>query len=146
MTLTKTLNIKRIPTRSPSTRIEWDVTVEVGTTIEDLLNPIFWSHAAGSTFNGQNNLVTVYWDDKSQIAELYVRHYDHAGAKMHLLSHVIFDAPETDVDLDDYKVSFAGPVKKFKVSRVADGIVIRDGIPSKAEALEFIKEYKLTAE
>jgi hypothetical protein len=146
MTPNKTLNIKRIPTRSPTTRIEWDVTVDVDTTIEDLLNPIFWSHASGSTFNGQNNLITVYWDDKSQIAELYVRHYDHASAKMQLLSHVVFDAPDVDVATDDYKVSFAGPVKKFKVSRVVDGIVIKEGIPSKADALEFIKEYKLTAQ
>lgn len=146
MTITKTLNIKRIPTRSPTTRIEWDVTVDVDTTIEDLLNPIFWSHVSGSTFNGQNNLITVYWDDKSQIAELYVRHYDHAGAKMQLLSHVVFDERKAADDSDGYKVTFSQSQKKYKVSRIVDGVVIKDDFATKAEALEFVEEYKSKAE
>jgi hypothetical protein len=142
-TLTKTLNIKRIPTRSPSTRIEWDVTVDAETTVEDLLNPIFWSHAAGSTFNGQNNLVTVYWDDKSQLAELYVQSYSHTGAKMQLLSHYVFDDVALEKNDGEYKISFAGPVKKFKISRDIDGVVIKDGIQTKSEAIKFLEEYKL---
>jgi hypothetical protein len=142
----KTLQIKRIPTRSPSTRIEWDVTVPVDTTIDDLLSPVFWSHVSGSTFGGQNNLITVYWDDKSQIAELYVSHYDHAGAKMRLLSHVVFDEPKITDSSDGYKVTFSQSQKKYKVTRVADGAVIKDDFATKSEALDFIEEYKLKAE
>lgn len=142
----KTLNIKRMPTRSPTTRIEWDVTVDVETTIGDLLNPVFWSHAAGSTFNGQNNLITVYWEDKSQIAELYVQHYDHAGAKMRLLSHIVFDDVKVTEVTSGYEAKWIDASRKFGVTRLSDQTLIKDGIKSKAEALAFIEEYKSKAD
>lgn len=137
----KTLIVQRTPTRSPSTRIEWDVTVDPDTTVDDLLHPAFWAHVSGVTFSGSNNLVNVYWEDRSQIAFLYVRYYDNVSAKMELLDHKVFGEKVTLSAPDKYDVKWGGPNNKFKVIRKSDGQTIRENLSSKEDAADFIKQY-----
>lgn len=139
----KSLTVQRMPSRAPATRIEWDVTVDVETSVDDLKNPMFWSHVSGATFHGPNNIVNVYWEDKSQLAVLYVRYYDQTSAKMEVLEHYVFDKASTIVSPDKYEVKWSGPNTKFKVIRLADGQTIKEGISSKEDAAEFIKNHDL---
>jgi hypothetical protein len=140
--MAKTLIIQRIPTRAPTSRIEWDVTVDPDTKIDDLLEPGFWAHVAGATFNGSNNLVNVYWEDKSQIAFLYVRYYDSVSAKMELLDHKVFGSKVELTAPDKYEVKWTGPNTKHRVVRLSDGQTLKENISSKEDAALFIKEYE----
>lgn len=132
------LSVLRVPTRSNQRRIEWDVVVSADTTLDDLLNPIFWSHVSGSTFNGDINYCDVHWEDKSQLAKLYVKQYTGSAAKMELLQYWNFDK-SAKLDLpEDYDIKWTGPSTKFRVIRKKDNQVIRDGFASKEDAGAFI--------
>jgi hypothetical protein len=132
------LKVQRMPTRSNQRRIEWDVVVPAETTVEDLLNPIFWSHVAGSTFHGDMNFVLVHWEDRSQLAELYVRQYYSTSAKMELLKHYEFDKSDVLIVPDKYEVKWTGPHTKFRITRKEDNQIIQDGFGLRDDAVKFI--------
>jgi len=136
----KALTTQRKPTRSPVSRIEWDVTVSPETKIEDLLTPSFWTHVSDSTFSGENNIVNVYWEDKSQVAFLYVRYYDNTSAKMELLDHKVFGDKVDIVAPEKYEIKWSGPNTRFRIIRLSDGQVLRENLSSKDDAALFVKE------
>lgn len=133
------LKILRAPTRANVRRIEWDVIVPIETTFDDLLDPTFWGHVAGSTFNGPINYVNVHWEDKTKLAHLYVTDYSSTFAKMEVLEKWTFGKTLKMPRPEIYQVDWAGPESKHRVIRKADSQLIRDGFKSKEEAAEFIK-------
>lgn len=134
------LPVTRMPTRSNVRRTEWDVFVPPETTVDDLLNPVFWAHVAGSTFQGKINYVDVHWDDNSQLCRIYVRNYNNSAAQMELLDHWDFDKNTTLDVPDDYIITWSGDQTKYRVIRRSDNQVIRDGFVAKPEALAFIEK------
>jgi hypothetical protein len=136
----KRLIVQRKPTRAPQTRIEWDVTVDKDTTLEDLLQPSYWTNVAGNTFSGPNNFVTVYWEDRTKLAFLYVRQYEPTFAKMEVISYHEFDKAKKLEAPEQFAVTFIGPIEKFRITRKEDGQTIREGFASKEDALKFIDE------
>lgn len=132
------LNIRNI---RPMTQngLAWHVVVPAGTKVEDLLDPLFWTHVAGSTFRGKFNRVTVEWEDKSAIADLYVRHYDQSFATMEVLGHWDFGAA-TEVSgevMSKHVVEWSGPHTKHRVKRVEDGQIVAENFSDKKDAIAF---------
>ncbi|ARM83991.1 hypothetical protein [Marinobacter salarius] len=101
-------------------------TPEHGVTVDDLKHPEFWAHVAPQFKPG--DLVHVYPEDGSFWAELLVQSTSRAAAKVHVLREYALakvDEPEDDAE---FKLKFAGPHAKWRVERVSDGEVIKDGM------------------
>jgi hypothetical protein len=116
------------------------VTVAPEVTIDEILDPVFWTHVAGATFRGVYNEVIVEWEDKSAMARLYVRQYDSSFAKMELLEHHQFDNGSLIPISEKYNIQWMGPFAKYRVVRKEDGQVMRENILSKKDAQDFIDE------
>ena len=122
---------------------DWRAEVDHGVTIDDLLDPVFWSDVSGHCFQGKFNRVEITWKDGSQWAELLVVGYGPTWAKMVKLNYVVLNTPEgiKTVGGKDYEIKWSGPHSKFRIIRLADGEVIRDGFENKELAEVDLKEY-----
>ncbi|MER2514529.1 MAG: hypothetical protein ABTQ25_19305 [Nitrosomonas ureae] len=134
------LSPTRMPTRSNVKRTDWDVIVTPDTKLEDLLQPSYWTHVAGSTFQGPVNYVDVHWEDKSQLARLYVLQYDKTSAKMGTLEYYEFEKSEDINFPEKYFVEWTGPITQYRVIDKETKAILRDRIPTKTSALDFINE------
>lgn len=134
------LHVMRAPTRSQIKRVEWDVSVPPETTVEDILNPVFWANVSESTFKqSPYNKISVHWDDGKQYAELYVRQAGHSFAVVGLLGHWTFTSQNNITDVSKYSVSYTGHITKYRVIRKEDNQHIKDGFPSEDAAYDYIK-------
>lgn len=105
-----------------SARNHWVVTVEQGTTVEDLRRPEFWS-LVSKTFRPYDR-IEVRSDDGTYFAEYIVLSADRAWAKVHELrvemlgtQDVSLTAAQMSEQLRRYKVEWRGPHLKFCVER-----------------------------
>ena len=125
-------------------RTVYVVTVEMGTTKEDLEAPSFWAHFAAK-FRPWDRL-EVRCDDGSFYAEYLVLACDRVWAKVHRLSHVTLttsDISQTQAALQDgLEVKYRGPHLKFGVVRKQDGAVLKEGMQTKQEADQYLSEYR----
>jgi hypothetical protein len=132
-------------------RNHWVVTVEQGTSKEDLRRPEFWSLVA-KTFRPYDR-IEARGDDGSFFAEYLVLSADRAWAKVHELR---FEALGTqDVSLTEaqateqrqrYKVEWRGPHLKHCVER-SDGTKVErlmEKFESKAEATIWLENHLKT--
>lgn len=113
--------------------------VPYGTTIDQITEPKFWANVARHL--RPNSTIEVHWDDSSQFAQFYVLSAGRNWASVSLLSHHKLDKPKMQQQASEYGVSYAGPVDRFRVTRLADNAVIRAGFPSEGEARKFLDEY-----
>jgi hypothetical protein len=121
----------------------WAANAELGTTKEDLLKPAFWAHVAPKLRPGA--IVLVRAEDNSFFAQLFVVDSGRTWAKMHILLFVEMDAvasPEIPSGDGEFTVKWAGPQAKFRVTRVSDKAVMKDGFPNKNEADKWIIDYQ----
>lgn len=143
---------KRLAVRKiwPATqkKCDWIVEVPVGTTLEDLRKPIFWTNVAGDNFRGDYNMVDVFWEDMSQYARLWVTHYDNSFAATVLVVTALAEqdeaaaAVEDKISADGYTVKFSGKVTKWRIIRDTDQAVILENFATKEEAQAYIKDMK----
>jgi len=137
--LLKSLHARNI-TRFNVQGSEFIATVTPDIEVSDLLDPKFWTHVSGQHFMGELNYVHVMWEDKSQLAKLYVVEYENTYARMELLEHYDFRDQETSVASipkeEVYEASWGGPTDGFRIIRVADGNLMNPdlGIRTKAAA------------
>lgn len=124
-------------------RTVYVATVEMGTTREDLMNPSFWTHFA-SKFRPWDRL-EVRCDDGSFYAEYLILACDRVWAKVHELTYVNLttsDVSQTQAAIQDgLSVKWRGPHLKHSVLR-GDGAVLREGMQTKAEADQWLAEYR----
>jgi hypothetical protein len=125
-------------------RQEWVVDAEEGTTIEDIMDPAYWSHMSAQ-FQVFDH-VEVRLETGEWIAELIVltpgRNYARVFLKAkHDLMSAEKDEPQTAIT---HKVEFKGPQRKHVVIRIADGAVIQEGIAAKSEAQAWLAAYLKT--
>lgn len=140
--LLKTLSIRSISTFA-NRGSEFIVNIPVDTEVDDLLEPTYWTHVAGTTFQGILPIVHALWDDKSQYVKLFVREYEHAYASVEVLEHHDFrdKAPKVvPVSEPKFKRDWTGMENKFRILRIADGAVMETNVKDKETAIKVIAD------
>src|SRR6266436_5430193 len=95
------------------------ICVQVGTTVEHLLEPAFWANVARHLV--PRSTIEVHWDDASQFAALYVLDAGRNWASVDILRHnEELKRPMLKHPSEQYEVAFNGPVDKFRIMRQSD--------------------------
>lgn len=122
---------------------DWEVCVEIGTTLDDVLKPEFFCHVARQL--RPFSKIKVLPDDASWYAELIVRSAGPTWAKCALFTIVEFDvAAKTaagDPEADYAKVGWGGPAQKHRVVRVSDGAILSKEHESTEDARNWLKDH-----
>lgn len=113
----------------------WDLTPAEGTTVENLLNPEFWSHIAAKLQPDDQIWVTPA--DRNFVAHLLVVDCTNLSARMQVLSHHEIDPVSAHED-DRYEVKWGGPKHKWRVLRKSDAAVVEHGFASRGAAYKHI--------
>lgn len=124
-------------------RQDFVANAEVAHTVEDLLQPSYWSHMA-SQLNAYDH-IEVRADDGSWVVELLVTEVGKNYAKV-IVRHKydLVGALEPAAISVAHEVKFMGPQKKHVVIRLSDGQSIKEGISKREEAEAWLKEYERT--
>ena len=134
-----------------SARNHWVVTVEQGTTREEILKPEFWA-LVGKTFRPYDR-VEVRSDDGTFFSEYLVLSADRAWAKVHELRWVPLGTSDVSLTLaaqaehrQRFKVEWRGPHLKHCVERKDGANVerLKDGFADKAEAQAWLEGHLKT--
>ena len=133
-----------IPTRmqlAEQVRNIWCLTVPVGTTVQDMLNPGYWAHLARQLQPGDR--IEVEPDDGSYFAELRVLDSGNQYAKVMALREVKLEAiePSASVSVPGHTVEWSGRHTKWRVIRESDRKVLKDGLASKADGYGWLSSY-----
>lgn len=127
---------------------DWTVTVEAGTSLEDVANPAFFANVASRLHPYDHIRVRV--DTGEYYAELMVLDCGRTWAKTIVLSKYQLVKGGDDDGLvegadKDYEVKFLGPHKKFcVVRRSGDKEVIKEGCATKQDANLWLSQYVIT--
>lgn len=112
--------------------------IPVGTTLDEILDPMYWAHISG-IFRGKYNEITALWDDKSRLVRLFVRFYAQTYAHVEVLEDNIFeDADGIDVP-SAYDVKWVNDREKYSVVRKSDSQLMRNGFNTKEHAVAYIE-------
>jgi len=121
----------------------WTCTVEVGTTLEEVLQPAFFSNVA--MMITPYDQIIVRTDDGSWYAELLVLMSGPSWAKVHLkYSANLLDKEDSGLTQDQedkFIVAWRGPHLKWCVTRKDDKMNIKEVCNSKVEAYSWLREY-----
>ena len=124
-----------------------------GTTLEDLLNPVFWAHVARQFAPGGGDIIEVFPMDGAYYAELFVAECRKTGlvnqVRLVKLSYTSLSADAT-VDKPTepegaYRIVYRGVEKKHTVTRVADNTIVSEGLATKQDAQKWIDEQELNS-
>lgn len=117
--------------------------VAVGNDYEkDVLSPAYWVHVCNKLKDGDRIEVTA--KDGTYFAELYVASVSPIGARVVELSKAVLKANVKEVsalDDPDYLLKLRGP-QKWSIIRKADGVVIKDMLPTRSDAEKELTEYR----
>ena len=100
-------------------------------TKEDMLRPPFWTHVA--TQRRVNDRIEVLSQDASWYAELIVRAVGPLEVVTGLLAFTEFNAIAAPTE-DEYTIAWKGPTAKWRITRAADKLTLREGFSSEAAA------------
>lgn len=107
---------------------------------EDILDPKYWVHVSANLRPGDK--IEILPEDSEWYAELIVLNAGRFGAKVaFILEPVMLSASETVADNDEFDVRWSGPHSKFRVVRMADKSVIKDGFQTKEEGETWLKSH-----
>lgn len=139
-------NISIHPSRmkhAEHTRNEWTIDAEVGTTIEDVMEPSYYAHMAEQMQPFDH--VNVRMDDGSWVAYLIVAGTGRNWARVRLDRKIEMTVDQdTPAETVRHRVEWKGPHFKWSVIRVADGEKVKEGCASKAEAAAWMVEHEKT--
>jgi hypothetical protein len=124
-------------------RQDWVVNAEEGTSIEDVLDPEYFSHMASQM--QQFDRIEVRMETGEWVAELIVKAVGRNWVSCHLIVEhqleVVSDAPAATIKHD---VMWRGQHHKWCVKRKSDGEVLQAGMASKDDAETWLKNYEST--
>lgn len=125
------------------TRNDWTIDAEVGTTIEDVMEPGYFAHMA--ELMQPFDHVNVRMDDGTWAAYLIVTGTGRNWARVHLDRKIdlIIDQ-SAPLETVRHKVDWKGPHSKFAVIRVSDGAKVKEGCTTRAEAEAWLTEHEKT--
>lgn len=123
-------------------RQHWGVDAEEGTSIEDVLKDVYWSHMAPQMHAGDRIEVTV--ETGEWMLDLLVMQVDRGWARVHVLHRydlVGNDAvPQTRASGID--AQFKGKYKKWCAIRLSDGHYLQEQLPTREAAEDWIRNYE----
>lgn len=129
--------------RNEYVNTDWTVTVEAGTSLEDVLNPAFFANVAAKMTAYDHIRVRV--DTGEWYAELLVLDCGRNWAKMFKLCEHKLTREETNEEIDSqFTVKHLGPHKKYAVIRKSDNETLRDGFTNKHEANAWLASHLLS--
>ena len=121
-------------------RQDWVVDAEEGTTVSDVLDPVYWSHVSASM--QPYDRIDVRLETGEWLLELIVMGVGRNWAKTFLAAkhelQPVDDAPPSV----KHKVEWKGPHLKHCVIRLADGEVIAKGMSEKTEAIAWMANHE----
>jgi hypothetical protein len=126
-------------------RQQWMVNAEEGTTVEDVLDPQYWSHMAAQL--QPYDRIDVLLETGEWLLELLVINRGRNWAQVHLLhKYDLEQRSEIMPAAQKHRIEWKGPQRKHAVIRIADSQVIQDGFSSKLEAGVWLANHeKVTA-
>ena len=125
-----------------SLQIFYTATPPVGTTREDMLKPIFWSHVARK-LKPLTEIRAIPKDGKWYGVYL-VLYADQVSAQLKELSfHSLETLSDPSEAADKYEVKWISPPVRFGIIRKADNVTIKDRFQTKEEAIAW-KHQNLT--
>lgn len=130
-----------------SHRRDWVVNAEVGTTIQDVLDPAYWAYVVKSSSIQLSpyDRIEVRLESGEWVAELMVVNVGMTWASVHLLKlHELSDSAVPVPEPTKFDIQWKGPQRKHAVIRLADGDVVQEGFGQKAEAADWLKNYQRT--
>jgi hypothetical protein len=125
-------------------RNEWVVNAELGTTVEDVMDPQYWAHMAAML--KPYDRIEVRVDDGSWLLELIVTGCDRSWAKVHLLQrYELTTADVAQTQSAKYEVAWKGPQHKWVVIRLSDQMMIKSELGSKNIAYTWMLDFEKSA-
>ena len=125
-------------------RQDWTATVEESTTIEDILQPGFWSMIAVKMKPFDH--IEVRSDDCSWMATFLVTECERNWAKTVLLTRYdLTKGAQSDFTSTIHRVDWKGPHFKWTVIRIKDGEKVKTGCSSRFEAEDWLRVYETNA-
>lgn len=124
---------------------EWEIEVESGTTIENILNPIFWTHVAKNLCLLDE--IKILTEDRTFYARVLVTGVDKQSARVFVLEYKdlteaeAFQPSEGLAKESDYLIEYAGKTAKWRVVRLADRKTIKSGMESREEAERSMRDH-----
>ena len=121
----------------------WAATLESGWTMDDVLDPKFWSLIAQKLRRYDKIMVRV--DDGAWYAELLVTQVGPGYAFVHPMNFIQLDGAVTQTreqEMEGYEIRELGPIKKWCVIRKADAVAIHEKAESRRDAEAWLGEYK----
>ena len=126
-----------------SARQDWVVTVEDGTSIDEVLDPAFWSLVCND-FQPMDR-VDVRVDTGEWMAELVVLVVERTWCKVHMLHFYELGTPgEAPAVAARFRIEWKGAVRRFAVIRVSDGEPVQEKFQSRADAVAWLGQYERT--
>jgi hypothetical protein len=127
-----------------SKRQDFVVDAEEGTTVEDVLDPMYWAHVA-SKFTPYDR-VEVRIDTGEWMLELIVLQASRNFARMHLVAKHDLSGASAEIPRGaiKHRVEWKGTHKKWCVVRIADSAMLQDSLQSKEAAAEWMTNYERT--
>lgn len=135
--------LKRLEFASTTYRIH----PEDGTTLDDVLRPEYWAHV-GEILRPFDKIEVVF-DDGTRFTELLVLDTKRLYAKVAVLVDADLTAGKKEaaddakaaVEKPDYTVEYKGSIAKWSVIRASDNERVKDGMASRDEAEQYLKDY-----
>lgn len=119
-------------------RSEYVVVAPEGAQIENLTDPVFWSHVAGRL--RVNDRVEVHASDNTWVVEMMVRSASRAGAHLAVLHKHDFNTAENVDTFEDVEVRHRGG--RWQAVRKADKAILIEGLDTKEEVVAWLKKDK----
>lgn len=116
---------------------QYKATLPIGTPIEALKDPAYWANVAQMmNVPGMIHAMPV---DGSYYARLMVRSKGPNWAHVALVEHVKFESAESVVNkAKGFDIAWGTGKSKFKVLRLADKAVMKEGFQTREEAAEWL--------
>jgi hypothetical protein len=123
-------------------RNTWVVNAEEGTTIQDVMEPAYWSHVA-SRLRPYDH-IEVRLETGEWIAEMLVLSQGLNWARVHMLHHHdLVMSHETPPESQKHEVKWRGPHNKWCVIRLTDKQVLQAEM-EKDQAIAWLTNYERT--
>ena len=122
-----------------SLQIFYTATPPVGTTREDMLKPIFWSHVARKL--RPMSEIRAMPKGGEWYGIYLVLYADQTQAQLKELEFYTLDTlTEPDAESDPYLVKWISPPSKWGVVRKADKVTVKDGFANKDAAIAWKRD------
>lgn len=130
-------------TQSEFANSSWTITVEMGTTLEQVMKPEFLANVAANM--RPYDRITVRTDDGVWYAELLVLTAGRTWVKTKKVLELQLTSQDVDMTeaekADGFEIKHRGPHLKFCVVRKVDNEVIKEQMETKSEAQSWLADY-----